>query len=71
MITTISLTDSEKEFIDQNNLSPTLLIKTKLAEIQEFRAKPLLDRIERLLAQLEKYSTFLDKKGLLEEFCKQ
>lgn len=70
-ITTISLTTEEKNFLDENNLSPTALIKGKIAEIKEFRAKPLLDRIERLLTQMSKYSEFLDKKGLLDEFIRQ
>ncbi len=71
IITTISLTTDEKNFLDENNLSPTSLIKGKINEIREFRAKPLLDRIERLLTQMSRYTEFLDKKGLLDEFMKQ
>lgn len=70
-ITTISLTQEEKEFLDTNNLSPTALIKGKLAEIREFRAQPLLDRIERLLNHMERYRVYLEKKGLLDDFLKQ
>ena len=70
-ITTISLTTDEKEFLETNNLSPTALIKGKIAEIQEFRAKPLLDRIERLLAQMEKYRVYLEEKGLIDDFLKR
>lgn len=71
IISTISLTPEEKEFLDTNNLSATALIKGKLAEIQEFRAKPLLDRIERLLTQMDKYRVYLEKKGLIDDFLKQ
>lgn len=70
-ITTISLSPDDKSFLEENNLSPTALIKGKINEIREFRAKPLLDRIERLLAYMEKYRLFLEKKGLMDEFLKQ
>jgi hypothetical protein len=70
IITTISLSTDDKSFLDENNLSPTSLIKGKINEIREFRAKPLLDRIERLLSSLEQYRNFLIHKGLVEEFSK-
>lgn len=69
-ITTISLTSEEKMFLEENNLSPTALIKGKIADIKEFRAKPLLDKIERFANMCDRYREFIEKKGLLEEFLR-
>lgn len=71
IIKTVSLTPEEVDFLEINNISPTALLKSKIDEIKTFRAKPLLDKIDRLLEQMHKYTEFLEKKGLIDEFLKE
>lgn len=68
IIKTVSLTSDEAEFLELNNLSPTALLKAKIDEIKTFRAKPLLDKIERLSENLQKAINFIQEKELIDDY---
>lgn len=66
IVKTISLNPEEAQFLELNKYSPTALLKMKIREIQENQF--INAKIQRLMETLHKYSTFLDQKGLLDEF---
>jgi hypothetical protein len=74
-IISVSVTEEELEFLKKFSLSPTFLLKEKLREEMirkgmedQDTVKLLQGKIERLAGHIEKYSNFLNEKGLLEEF---
>lgn len=74
-IISVSVTEEELEFLKKFSISPTFLLKEKLKEEMirkgyedQDRVKLLEGKIERLTEHIERYSNFLSKKGLLEEY---
>lgn len=76
-ITTISLTDEDKQIIERYNLSPTALIKERLAQFKEFETKgannlrELNNRLTAWIGNHERIRLFIEKKGLLDEYLKE
>lgn len=75
IITSVSLLESEKEFLDTNNLSPTALLKQKILDIQQsfeqFASKKLAESrktIERLTIECDKRNDFIESEGLVDKF---
>lgn len=72
-IVSISLTQQEKEWLDDMDLSPTALMKQKIGEMmtsslaQRKRVKELEEVVERLNKRLEKVYQFIESKGLYNE----
>lgn len=73
-ITTINLTEEDKVLIKQLNLSPTELIREKLADFKIIVSKNRNDteQFEREIIHLEKKSEslvkFIRQKGLFDEY---
>lgn len=73
-ITTISLSSEDVALIEQYDLSPTALIKEKLAQFKEVdtfaaaKLRELNEKIKRLAATIQGYADFVESKGLLDEF---
>lgn len=76
-ITTVSLNSDDIEIIEKYNLSPTALIKERIAEFREAfinsmkHEQELQQKITRILETMGKYRDFLERKGLLDEFLKE
>jgi len=73
IIKTISVSKAEDEFLINNNISPTRLIRNKVQEMMEFKGssaevKDLQNRIQRIMQNLQKHADFIAKKGLTDEF---
>jgi hypothetical protein len=73
-ITTISLSDYDREMIERYNLSPTALIKEKILEIKHFQelTSNITSEFERKIKAWKEIAedtrSFIDKKGLTTEF---
>lgn len=72
-VTTISLNREEMNFLRDNNISPSRLIKNKVREMMDLKLTKnnnpeLLSKIKRLVETIQKQTTFLDSKKLLEEY---
>lgn len=68
IIKTVSLTPEENKFLEVNNLSPTKLLKFKIDEIRHNTRILESDKITRLTNLITKYSEFINKLGLSEQF---
>jgi hypothetical protein len=75
-ITTISLQTEDLELISKFNLSPTALIKERLAEYRKvsgLSAEFMVEqtkKIERLSKTIQEYADFLNKEQLMDKFLK-
>lgn len=75
-ILSISVTDEEKQWLDDMELSPTALIKQKISEMmtssraQSKRIRQLEDHVVKIGQLLERKGTFIAEKNLEEEFNK-
>lgn len=73
-IISISLTDEEKQFLEDMELSPTALLKNKIQELQgglmgaRKRVAELEASIEKHSAYKQNLADFINKKGLMDEF---
>jgi hypothetical protein len=72
IITSVSLTPREKELINEFNLSPTAIIKSKVAEIEFFQLEIQKRRkaVEIIQGKLTHMGNFIESKGLWEEWNK-
>lgn len=75
-IKTVSVSKEEEEFLDQNNISPTRLLRNKIQEMMDFqnnsaRERELLTKINNLVKSIQKHVAFLDSRGILDEFLEQ
>ena len=71
----VSVDENEKVFLDQYNLSPSALLKSKIQELKcnfdQFAAKELKkanNKLQNFAAQYEKLREFVEEKGLINEF---
>lgn len=77
IIKTISVSKEEDDFISDNNISPTRLLRNKVQEMIEFSQrggnynKQLEQKISRLQEIIKGYSNFLENKGLIDEFLEK
>jgi len=69
IITTVSMTQEEKDFINDYNLSPSQLIKEKIWEMQGMIRKITGDKIEKLTFLIEKQARRIEEleKDVLEK----
>lgn len=68
--------NNDWEFLKNHHLKPTNLLRKKIKELRETEngtpnSEMLLDNISRLQKQLQKIISFLEIKGLLDEYLKQ
>ena len=79
-VTTVCIDDDEAprddlKFIEARGLKPTNLLRAKIKELRAIEEgepdnKELLRRIGSFQELMSKYNTFLEKKGLLDDFFK-
>jgi hypothetical protein len=75
-ITSVSLQDCDLEIIERFNLSPTALIKERLAEfrqvssITEQLVQEKQQKIEVIMSKFQHALDFITKKGLIDEYLK-
>lgn len=73
-IVSISMTEQEKEWLDDMEISPTALMKQKISEMmtsslsQRKRIKDLEENIEKLVLRIEKMYQFMETKSILSEW---
>lgn len=75
-IISVSISKLEDEFMAENNISPTRLIRNKVQEMIEFQRnrgspdliKELNNKIENWKEIAEKQRDFITEKGLIDEF---
>lgn len=76
-IRSITLSDAENAFVDENKISPTAVIRTKVQELMEFRnIKPeyvqeLQKKLDNWVKLANEQRDWIEKKGLLDEFLKE
>lgn len=73
IIKTISVSKEEDQFLIDNNISPTRLIRNKIQEMMKFQYenkdnKPLYEKIDRMRKMIDSYAKFLENRGLSDEF---
>lgn len=76
-IISISLTATEKEFLEYMELSPTALMKQKISELmtssmaQRKEIAHLRENIAKLQDRISSFNIYLDEKNLLEDYNKR
>lgn len=74
---TISVTPEQEQFIEENNLSPSLLIQAKVQEMMELsqvtgeQLKEEIRKREIWQETARKLRAFVERKGLMNEFLKE
>lgn len=77
IIKSFSLSDEENAFVEENKLSPTAIIRTKVQELMEFRrvSPEYVQELQRKLNNWIKIGNdqreFIERKGILDEFLKE
>lgn len=76
---TITLDIKDLEYVEQNHINASRLMRTAINDLRENKnfetyqqeIKVLNQRVDKFLEKLGKYSEFLEKKGLREEFYQE
>lgn len=77
IIKTVSVSKEEEEFLTDNNISPTALLRNRVREMMEEQKpnfeiiKNLNRRITALQDLIKKYVNFLEVEGLNDKFIQQ
>jgi len=75
-IISVSVSKEEEQFIFDNNISPTRLLRNRIQEMMEFQKNGLNNKeayakIERMQEIITGYTSFLEKRGLIDEFLEK
>lgn len=76
-VISVSLNKDQKEFLNQLGLSPSAILQQAITEMQknalvsESRVKELTNKIMALQELIRRQGTFIDKKGLNNEWLNE